>query len=79
MNGWMGKILRVNLSQGTVDTEALNMAYAQQYIGARGLGTKYFMEEVDPKVDPLSSEDKIVFMTGPVTGTFASSGGRYDV
>ncbi|MDD2585735.1 MAG: aldehyde ferredoxin oxidoreductase family protein [Syntrophomonadaceae bacterium] len=79
MNGWMGKILRVNLSKGTIDTEALNMAYAQQYIGARGLGTKYFMEEVDPKIDPLSPENKIVFMTGPVTGTFAASGGRYNV
>lgn len=79
MFAWKGKILRVNLSDGTVKTEPLNQEYAEQYIGARGLGTKYFVEEVDPKVDPLSPENKIIFMTGPLTGTFAGSAGRYNV
>lgn len=79
MFAWKGKILRVNLSDGTVGSEALNEEYAQQFIGARGLGTKYFVEEVDPQVDALSPENKIIFMTGPVTGTFAGSGGRYNV
>lgn len=79
MFAWKGKILRVNLSDGTIKAEPLNQEYAEQYIGARGLGTKYFTEEVDPKVDPLSPENKIIFMTGPLTGTFAGSAGRYNV
>ncbi|NLV20602.1 MAG: aldehyde ferredoxin oxidoreductase family protein [Syntrophomonadaceae bacterium] len=79
MFAWKGKILRVNLSDGTIKAEPLNQEYAEQYIGARGLGTKYFTEEVDPKVDPLSPENKVIFMTGPLTGTFAGSGGRYNV
>ncbi|HNX92279.1 MAG TPA: aldehyde ferredoxin oxidoreductase family protein [Syntrophomonas sp.] len=79
MFAWKGKILRVNLSDGTIKAEPLNQEYAEQYIGARGLGTKYFVEEVDPKVDPLSPENKIIFMTGPLTGTFAGSAGRYNV
>ncbi|MBP1760761.1 MAG: Aldehyde ferredoxin oxidoreductase [Firmicutes bacterium] len=79
MFAWKGKILRVNLSDGTVKAEPLNQEYAEQYIGARGLGTKYFVEEVDPKVDPLSPENKIIFMAGPLTGTFAGSAGRYNV
>lgn len=79
MFGWKGKILRVNLNTGTVKSEALNEEWARQFIGARGLGTKYFVEEVNPQVDPLSPENKIIFMTGPITGTFASSGGRYNV
>lgn len=79
MFAWQGKILRVNLSDGTIKAEPLNQEYAEQYIGARGLGTKYFTEEVDPKVDPLSPENKIIFMTGPLTGTFAGSAGRYNV
>ena len=37
------------------------------------------MDEVDPKVDPFSPDNKLIFMTGPLTGTFASSGGRYEV
>ncbi|HPT68618.1 MAG TPA: aldehyde ferredoxin oxidoreductase family protein [Syntrophomonas sp.] len=79
MFAWKGKILRVNLSDGTIKAEPLNQEYAELYIGARGLGTKYFTEEVDPKVDPLSPENKIIFMTGPLTGTFAGSAGRYNV
>ncbi|HPF20196.1 MAG TPA: aldehyde ferredoxin oxidoreductase N-terminal domain-containing protein, partial [Syntrophomonas sp.] len=79
MFAWQGKILRVNLSDGTIKAEPLNREYAEQYIGARGLGTKYFTEEVDPRVDPLSPENKVIIMTGPLTGTFAGSGGRYNV
>ena len=79
MFAWKNKILRVNLSDGSITAEPLNQEYAEKYIGARGLGTKYFVEEVDPEVDPLSPENKIIFMTGPLTGTFAGSAGRYNV
>jgi aldehyde:ferredoxin oxidoreductase len=76
---WAGKILRVDLTAGTVKTEALNMQWAREYIGSRGLGSKYLVEEVDPKVDPLSPGNKLIFATGPLTGTMASTGGRYTV
>jgi aldehyde:ferredoxin oxidoreductase len=76
---WAGKILRVNLTEGTVKTEPLNMEWARAYIGSRGLGSKYLINEVDPKVDPLSPENKIIWATGPLTGTMASTGGRYTV
>lgn len=79
MYGWMGKILRVNLTEGTIKCEDLNLKNAKLFIGARGLGTKIFTDEVDPKVDPFSPDNKLIFMTGPLTGTFASSGGRYEV
>ena len=45
---WTKKILRVDLTKGKIKTEPLNMKWAQQYLGQRGLGTKYFVEEVDP-------------------------------
>ncbi len=76
---WAGKILRVNLTAGTVTSEPLNMEWAQSYIGSRGLGTKYLVEEVDATVDPLSADNKIIWATGPLTGTMASTGGRYTV
>ena len=76
---WAGKLLRVNLTAGTCKTEALNMQWARDYIGQRGLATKYFVEEVDAKVDPLSPANKIIWATGPLTGTMASTGGRYSV
>jgi len=76
---WAGKLLRVNLSAGTCKSELLNMKWAKEYLGSRGLASKYLVEELDPKVDPLSPENKIIWATGPLTGTMASTGGRYTV
>lgn len=78
-NGWIGTILRINLTEGSIKKEPLNMQDAHDYVGARGLGTKYYCNEVDPKIDPLSPENKLIFMTGPLTGTAACSSGRYEV
>ncbi|TEB13330.1 aldehyde ferredoxin oxidoreductase family protein [Pelotomaculum propionicicum] len=79
MFGWMGTILRVNLTDGTIKKEPLNKNDACLYLGGRGLGTKIMMDEVDPQVDPLSPENKLIFMTGPLTGTAAACPGRYEV
>lgn len=76
---WHGRILRVNLSDGTLVGEDLNMDWAKAYLGQRGLGTKYMMAESDPTADPLSPENNLIFATGPLTGTPASTGGRYSV
>ncbi len=76
---WQKKILRVNLTEGTCTAEPLNMEWAADYLGQRGLGSKYLVEEVDPKVDPLSPDNKLIFATGPLTGTPASTGARYSV
>ena len=77
--GWARKILRINLTAGTVKSEPLNMAWADKYLGQRGLASKYLIEEIDPKTDPLGPANKIIFATGPLTGTAASTGGRYSV
>ena len=77
--GWTGKILRINLTKGTVKSEPLNMEWADKYLGQRGLASKYLAEEIDPKCDPLGPDNKIIFATGPLTGTCASTGGRYSV
>ena len=76
---WTRKVLRVDLTNGTCKSEPLNMEWAQQYLGQRGLATKYFVSEVDPKVDPLSPANKMIMTTGPLTGTPVSTGGRYSV
>jgi aldehyde:ferredoxin oxidoreductase len=76
---WTQKVLRINLSEGTCTPEALNMEWAQQYLGQRGLASKYLTEEVDPNCDPLGPENKMIMTTGPLTGTMASTAGRYSV
>lgn len=79
MYGYCGKILRVNLTEKSVKVEPLDLQKAQKYIGGRGLGTKILMEEIDPGIDALSPDNKIIFITGPLTGTNTPTGGRYMV
>lgn len=80
MTGWTGKVLRVNLADGTITKEPLRTRDAEAYIGARGLGSKYWVDEVkDPMVDPMGPKNNLLFVTGPLTGTMATSAGRYEV
>jgi aldehyde:ferredoxin oxidoreductase len=59
--------------------ESLDLEKAKKFIGGRGLGTKLLMEEIDPKIDALSPENKMLIMSGPLTGTPVPTGGRYMV
>ena len=76
---WQRKILRVDLSTRTTAIELLNMEWASNYLGARGLAARYLYEEIDPKKNPLDPENVLIFSSGPLTGTMASTGGRYTV
>ncbi|RLB73399.1 MAG: aldehyde ferredoxin oxidoreductase [Deltaproteobacteria bacterium] len=79
MSGWVGTILRVNLKHGTVKVEPLDEWRAKAFIGGRGVGISYMLDEVDPACDPLGSENKLIMMTGPLSGTSAPTGARYMV
>jgi len=79
LGGYMGKILRVNLTTGKTSEEPLNEEIARKFIGARGYGAKIIFDEVSHNTDPLGSENKLIFATGPLTLTNAPTGGRYDV
>ena len=78
-NGYMGKILRINLSEGKIEEENLRQDWAQKFIGGAGLATRYLYDEVPAGVDPLGPENKLIFMTGPLTGTISASAARYSV
>lgn len=77
--GWHGKLLRVDLSAGTCKGEALNEEWAKAYLGGRGLASKYLVEEVPAETDALSADNKLIFATGPLTGTYGAANGRYMV
>lgn len=74
-----GKLARINLSTGVIQTEELNMDLAKKFIGGRGLGTKIIYDEGIATVDPLSEENKLVYIPGPMTGTSSPTAGRYMV
>ena len=79
MKGYCGVVLRINLTNRTIDKEPLNEELAKKFIGGRGLGTKMYYDEVDPKIDPLSPDNKLLFVAGPLTGTPTPTSGRYMV
>lgn len=74
-----GKMLRIDLTNQTIKTESLPMDLATKFIGGRGLGTKILYDEGVATVDPLSSDNKLIYLTGPLTGVAVPTGGRYMV
>ncbi len=79
MKAWHGRILRVNLTHQTITTETVDEQFARTYLGGRGWAVKYLIDEMDPRVDPLSPENIMIFATGPLTATPSPTGNRYMV
>ncbi|MFR6290554.1 MAG: aldehyde ferredoxin oxidoreductase family protein [Peptococcaceae bacterium] len=79
VTSYNGEVLRVNLTERTINTEPLDMEKAVKYIGGRGLGTRMLLDEGCAAVEPLSPENKLIYITGPMTGTAVPTGGRYMV
>jgi aldehyde:ferredoxin oxidoreductase len=75
LGGFLNKEVLVNLTNGIVDYRPINEDDAKKYIGGRGLGVKYVLEN-GPEVEPLSEENVLCIMTGPVTGSRSSMSGR---
>ena len=79
MNGYMGKLLYVDLSQGRLWDEPVKEADAHQFVGGSGLAARIIFDMVSADTDPLAPQNPLVFMTGPFVGTAVPSSGRYSV
>ncbi len=77
MNGYLGRLLFVDLTTGHMRDEPLNMAYAHQFIGNSGLAARYLYDMVDAGTDPLGPDNPLIMMTGPLTGTRTPSASRH--
>jgi len=77
--GYIGKVLRVNLSTKEIRIEDLDEISINLVLGCSGYAAKMLIEELEPGIDPLSSANKIIFATGPLTGTLCPSGGSYEL
>jgi aldehyde:ferredoxin oxidoreductase len=77
--GYMGKILRVDLTRGSLKDESLDAEVMRKYVGGLGLAAKIMYDEVPPQVTPYDPENRVVFTTGPLTGTVAPGSCRYAV
>jgi len=77
--GYNGKVLRVNLSTKGISTEELDDIFYRRYMGGRGFIGHYLLKELEPGVDPLGPENKLVFATGVITGGRIGGSGRNSV
>jgi aldehyde:ferredoxin oxidoreductase len=64
-----GKILRVNLTSGKISTENVPEQVAKDFIGGRGYGIKYLYQELPKGTDPLSPENILILVNGPLAGS----------
>ena len=61
--GFFGKMLRVNLSNGSITTSTLPEDFAIHYLGGRGIGARILYDENPPHIDPYSPENRLIFFT----------------
>jgi len=76
LGGYMGQLLRVDLSKGTTKAQPLDLTTAYNFLGGRGYSAKLLYDELKPHTNPLGPENKLIFMTGPLTGTAFPGAGR---
>jgi aldehyde:ferredoxin oxidoreductase len=73
----MGDLLRIDLTTGTSREETVPPDLIREYIGGKGIGSHYLLEEVAPSVDPLGPDNKLIFVAGPLAGTQMLGSNRY--
>ncbi len=78
MHGWMGKILRVNLTNSEI-TQFSTQPYAEKYLGGRGIASRIYWETVPPGIKAFDPENRLIFMTGPLVATGAQAATRMSV
>ena len=79
MDGYAGNMVYVDLSAGTISIKPTPPELKLNYLGGRGFGIRILTDMVDPKIDPLSDKNILVFAAGPLTGTGIPLGSRYEV
>ncbi|TFG15188.1 MAG: aldehyde ferredoxin oxidoreductase [Promethearchaeota archaeon] len=79
VKGFRGKLLKVNLTNKEISKEPINEDIASNFLGGAGYACRYLYDFLDKDTDPLSPENIIMIMTGPLNGTFAPNTGRWVV
>lgn len=77
--GYAGKLLNVNLTTGEIADEVPDDALLRDYMGGYGVGARLLYDRIPARADPLGPENILGFLTGPLTGTDAIEGNRFQV
>lgn len=76
--GWTGRLLRVDLTHEEWSIEKTERL-AKKFIGGTGFGYKILWDEITPEVGALDPDNRLIFATGPLTGTLAPTSGRFEI
>ena len=74
--GYAGKFLYIDLTKKKVESKPLDMEMARKFIGGKGFTAKILYDLLQPKIDPLSPDNVLVFATGPINGTIWPGGNK---
>lgn len=79
LGGYTGKVLNIDLTEGIITEETFGEEVLRKFIGGSGLGAKILYERTTPDTEPLSPENPLIYMTGPLTGTKVPASGRHEI
>ncbi len=79
LKGFVGKILKIDLTKKEILEESLNQDIAKKFLGAAGYAVRYLYDHIEKDTDPLSPENILMFMTGPLCGSNAPTSGRFNI
>lgn len=79
IGGYLGKILRVDLSKGQTSVEELDKSFIERWVGGAGFGAKYLYEEVPADVEWSDPENRIIWTSGPLAGSGVYGAGTFNV
>jgi len=77
--GYMGRLLRIDLTSGESIEQPIDDELARSYIGGSGLAARILYDETTPQTDPLGPDNVLILMTGPLTGSKVPTSGRHAV
>ncbi|MFW9772680.1 MAG: aldehyde ferredoxin oxidoreductase family protein [Candidatus Thorarchaeota archaeon] len=79
MKGFIGKLLKVDLTNNKISEESLNEEIAKEFLGATGYCARYLYNLIDKETNPLSPDNILMIMTGPLCGSNAPTSGRFSI
>lgn len=74
-----GRVLRVNLSTGTITKEEIDPQDLRKWVGGNGIALKILYDEVPPEVEPFDPDNRFILAAGPLNGTRAPGSGTWSV
>jgi len=76
LNGYGGRVLRVDLTRGRVEKTELDPELARDYLGGRGFAARVLYSELEKGIDPLGEANKLVAAAGPISGLLIPGAGK---